>query len=167
MCVLVGLSVGLVCVHARPLLVSPVHAAKLFSGYARMLDCQLPQVIQWHENPTVRLPGFKDDQYQNFVRYAKNFMVDKGKLYRCDIKSEYKLVIYPEKRMYIMKAVHDQLGHRGIYAMKTLIKERFWWPEMERDISWFVSTCEICQQRQKTVIKAPPTVDEPPGSVCS
>ncbi len=119
------------------------------SGYARMLDRQLLQVIQWHENPTAWLPGFKDDQYQNFIRYAKNFMVDKGKLYHRDIESEYKLVIYPEKRMYIMKAAHDQLGHRGIYAMKMLIKERFWWPEMERDISWFVSTCEICQQRQK------------------
>ncbi len=30
-CVLVGLSVGLVCVHARPLLVSLVHAVKLFT----------------------------------------------------------------------------------------------------------------------------------------
>ncbi len=49
-------------------------------------------------------------------------MVNKGKLYCHDIKSEYKLVIYPEKRMYIMKAVHDQLGHRGIYTMKMLIK---------------------------------------------
>ncbi len=35
MCVLVGLSVGLVCVHARPLLVSPVHAAKLFSAMSK------------------------------------------------------------------------------------------------------------------------------------
>ncbi len=31
-CVLVGLSVGLVCVHARLLFVSPVHAAKLFNA---------------------------------------------------------------------------------------------------------------------------------------
>ncbi len=94
----------------------------------------------------------------------KNFIVDKGKLYCRDIESEYKLVIYPEKRMYIMKAVHDQLGHRGIYVMKMWIKKRFWWPEMERDISWFVSTCEICQQCQKTVIKAPPT--DLPGIAC-
>ncbi len=33
------------------------------SGYTRMLDHQLPQVIQWHKNPTTQLPGFKDDQY--------------------------------------------------------------------------------------------------------
>ncbi len=36
MCVLVGLSVGLVCVHARPLLVSPVHAAKLFNVIGKL-----------------------------------------------------------------------------------------------------------------------------------
>ncbi len=61
----------------------------------------------------------------------KNFIVDKGKLYQCDIESEYKLVIYPKKRMYIMKATHDQLGHQRMYATKMLIKEMFWWPEMK------------------------------------
>ncbi len=48
--------------------------------------------------------------------------------------------------MYIMKTVHDQLGHHGMYATKMLIKERFWWPEMERDIAWYISTCYICQE---------------------
>ncbi len=33
-CVLVGLSVGLVCVYTRLLLVSPVHTTKLFNGIA-------------------------------------------------------------------------------------------------------------------------------------
>ncbi|SJL12108.1 uncharacterized protein ARMOST_15529 [Armillaria ostoyae] len=106
------------------------------SGYAKMLDSELTKVVQWHANPTERLDGFTDNQYKNFICYAKNFIVDKGKLYRRDMESEYKLVIYPERRMYIMKAAHDQLGHRGMYATKMLIKERFWWPEMERDIAW-------------------------------
>ncbi len=89
--------------------------------------------------------------------------VDKGKLYWRDMESEYKLVIYLERRMYIMKMAHDQLGHRGMYATKMLIKERFWWPEMERDIAWYVGTCHICQEHQKTVIKALPTVSFTPS----
>ncbi|SJL13049.1 uncharacterized protein ARMOST_16486 [Armillaria ostoyae] len=133
------------------------------SGYAKMLDSELPKVVQWHANPTERLDGFTDNQYKNFICYAKNFIVNKGKLYRRDMESEYKLVIYPERRMYIMKAAHDQLGHRGMYATKMLIKERFWWPEMERDIVWYVSTCHICQECQKTVIKVPPTVSFTPS----
>ncbi len=36
-CVLVGLSVGLVCVHARPHLVSPVHTMKLFNMFLATL----------------------------------------------------------------------------------------------------------------------------------
>ncbi len=95
------------------------------SGYTKMLDRQLTKVIQWHVNPTERLEGFTDNQYRNFIRYAKNFMVDKGKLYRQNMESEYKLVIYPKRCMYIMKTAHDQLGHRSMYAMKVLIKERF------------------------------------------
>ncbi|SJL18320.1 uncharacterized protein ARMOST_21906 [Armillaria ostoyae] len=133
------------------------------SGYAKMLDSELTKVVQWHANPMERLDGFTDNQYKNFIRYVKNFIVDKGKLYQRDMESEYKLVIYPEHRMYIMKAAHDQLGHRGMYATKILIKERFWWPEMERDIVWYVSTCHICQECQKTVIKVPPMVSFTPS----
>ncbi len=133
------------------------------SEYAKMLDRQLAKVIQWHANPTKCLDGFTDNQYRNFICYVKNFVVDKGKLYRQDMESEYKLVIYPECRMYIMKTAHDQLGHHGMYATKMLIKERFWWPEIERDIAWYVGTCHICQEHQKTVIKALPTVSFTPS----
>jgi hypothetical protein len=65
--------------------------------------------------------------------------------------------------MYLMKASHDSLGHRGFYATKTLIGERFWWPEMERDISWYCKTCDICQKRQKLLVKIPPIVTHTPS----
>ncbi len=51
------------------------------SGYAKMLDSELAKVIQWHANPTEHLDGFTNNQYRNFICYAKNFVVDKGKLY--------------------------------------------------------------------------------------
>ena len=60
--------------------------------------------------------------------------------------------------MYLMKASHDNLGHWGFYATRTLVGERFWWPEMEQDISWYVKTCDLCQKRQKLLVKVPPVV---------
>ncbi len=49
-----------VCYNAGPLLPDTAEYSKVTSydeecrsEYARMLDCQLPQVIQSHENPTV------------------------------------------------------------------------------------------------------------------
>ncbi len=48
-----------VCYNAGPLLPDMAEYSEVASydeerrsGYARMLDHQLPQVIQWHENPT-------------------------------------------------------------------------------------------------------------------
>ena len=37
----------------------------------------------------------------------------------------------------MMRAVHDNLGHRGFYATKSLIAKRFWWPEMKHNVSWY------------------------------
>ena len=60
--------------------------------------------------------------------------------------------------MYMMKAAHDNLGHRGFYVTKTMVAECFWWPEVERDVSWYCKTCHICQTRQKLLVKIPPVV---------
>jgi transposase InsO family protein len=65
--------------------------------------------------------------------------------------------------MYMMKASHDHLGHRGTFATKELIGRCFWWPEFERDVNWYVKTCHQCQVRQKTLLKNPPTVTHTPG----
>ena len=69
----------------------------------------------------------------------------------------HKLVVHLQHRMYILAALHDSLGHQGLFAMKALIEQRFWWPEFERDIDWFVKTCHICQKRQKLMIRIPLT----------
>ena len=64
------------------------------------------------------------------------FMSKDSKLYRRGLQSAHKLIVEDKSQgMYLMKASHNNLGHRGFYATKTLIAERFWWPDMERDIS--------------------------------
>ena len=60
--------------------------------------------------------------------------------------------------MYMMKAAHDNLGHRGFYATKTMVAERFWWPELERDVSWYCKTCHICQTRQRLLVTHTPSI---------
>ena len=98
------------------------------------------------------------------MRAASHFFVTKeGRLYRKGIDGAHKLVVDKSQRMYLMKASHDSLGHRGFFATKTLVGERFWWPEMERDISWYCKTCDICQKRQKLLDKIPPVVTHTPS----
>ena len=130
----------------------------------KLQDDRLPLVKDWLTNPLVRNPSLDDRAFRNLLRTAAHFFISRdGRLYKRGLDSAHKLVVEKSQRMYLMKASHDSLGHRGFYATKTLIAERFWWPEMERDISWYVKTCDICQKRQKLLVKIPPIVTHTPS----
>jgi hypothetical protein len=55
----------------------------------------------------------------------------------------------------MLEAAHDSLGHQGTYAAKELLLQRFWWPELERNVHWYVKTCHMCQKRQKKLVQIP------------
>ena len=127
-------------------------------------DEYLPLVRTWLKNPNIRPEGFTDKQYLSFTRFAKGFFVDKeDRLYRRSIDSRHKLVVDKSHRMYMMRAAHDSLGHRGAYATRNMLGERFWWPDIERDVTWYVKTCHRCQERSKRIIEIPPTVTHTPS----
>jgi hypothetical protein len=134
------------------------------SKTAKLQDERLPFIKEWLTNPLVRNPVLDEREFRKLVRAATHFFVtDEGRLYKRGVASAHKLVVDRSHRVYLMKASHDSLGHRGFYATKTLVAERFWWPEMERDISWYCKTCDICQKRQKLLVKIPPIVTHTPS----
>ena len=119
----------------------------------------------WLTNPFVRDPSLDDREYRNLVRAATHFFMSKDrKLYRRGVDGAHKLVVEDKsQRMYLINTTHDNLGHREFYATKTLIAERFWWPEMERDISWYCRSCDLCQRRQMLLVKIPPVARHTPS----
>ena len=127
-------------------------------------DDRLLLVKQWLKKPFVQPAEIDDREYKKLVRTSQRFFLDeKERLYRRDTEGAHKLVVEKDRRMYMMKAAHDNLGHRGFYATKSLISERFWWPEMERDVAWYCKTCHVCQERQKLLVKIPPVVTHTPS----
>ena len=62
-----------------------------------------------------------------------------------------------------MKQAHNDLEHKGMFTVKARLSERFWWPDMEEDIKWFVRTCHECQTRLVKKIVIPPLVPTPAG----
>ena len=112
------------------------------------------------------IPAYCDTsrKVKNFKRWAAHFFVDEdGRLYRRGENSQHRLVVDKVNRMYMMKAAHDSLGHRGIYSTKNLLATRFWWPELERDVVWYVNSCRPCQERQKALVKIPPVITHTPS----
>ena len=141
-----------------------VYPEELRTKTAILQDDRLPLIKEWLANPFVKNPVLDVKAYRKLVRTATHFfLTEEGRLYRRGVDSAHKLVIERNQRIYLMKASHDSLGHRGFYATKALISERFWWPEMERDIIWYCKTCDICQKRQKLMVKIPPVVTHTPS----
>jgi Integrase zinc binding domain/RNase H-like domain found in reverse transcriptase len=112
-------------------------------------DNRLLAVRLWLD--TLRRPPDLDDvQYTRFLRYCAEFFVASNKLWRKNAQGHHKLVLFPELRLSTLRSAHDDLGHKGFYATRALLAERFWWPQLSRDVIWFVRTCHLCQVRQNT-----------------
>ena len=130
----------------------------------KLQDERLPLIEKWLQKPFTKPAGLDEHEYRKLVRAATHFFMGKnGRLYRRSVDSAHKLVVKKERRMYLLKASHDSLGHRGFYVTRALVAERFWWPEMEKDISWYCKTCHVCQERQKLLVRIPPIVTHTPS----
>ena len=51
---------------------------------------------------------------------------------------------FPGNRKQILEACHDEIGHLGVERTKALIKDRFYWPGMDEDITEYIKTCPQC-----------------------
>ena len=63
-------------------------------------------------------------------------------------------------RRRVVADLHN-LAHPGVKASTSLVKERFFWPNMARDVHRFVSTCVPCQ-KSKVVRHTRPAVQQIP-----
>jgi len=135
------------------------------SAQAQKLDAWIPNVIAWLRNPETPLDLIDIKDHDGFERFAAKFMMSTdGRLFRReDGQGHHQLYIEPDRRMAILRGAHDANGHRGAYATRVFASKRFWWPELTSDTEWYVKTCLICQQRQKLLVKIPPTVTETPS----
>ena len=98
----------------------------------------------------------------------KGMVLDKGFLYLLSEEGE-KLLAVPKKwRSRILSLAHDipMSGHLAQDKMRSRIKCRFWWPDMDKDIEEYCQTCPECQKTQikpkpGTPLMPMPLIDQP------
>ena len=130
------------------------------SETAKATDLKLEKVLHWLET-LERPPSLTDTEFKSFMRYCVEFFVLDGRLWRKDSKGRHKAVVSQERRLFLLSAAHDDVGHRGFYATNALLIERYWWPAMAQDIAWFILTCHLCQIRKTQQVSIPPVVASP------
>src|ERR1700742_3986038 len=75
-----------------------------------------------------------DGELRAFMKYVTNFFIQADKLWRRDKHGKHKIVIQPARRYRLLEQAHDGVGHHGIYATRTHLSERFWWPHLTDDV---------------------------------
>lgn len=53
----------------------------------------------------------------------------------------------------ILKSVHEQFGHGGIYKAHRYLERYFFWKHMRRDVKTFIRNCDTCQRTKHLNIK--------------
>ncbi len=101
---------------------------------------------------------------REFTTLQRNFdqlWFKQGVLYRItneDEEIKNQLILPSAYRNRAMQGVHDDIGHPGRDRTLSLLRERFYWPGMVRDIESWVKGCDRCIRRKSTTNTRVPLV---------
>lgn len=118
-------------------------------------------IIEEFLRTPIRPNDMDNQQLRRLVKKASEFFILDNKLWKRDPNGRHKLIIPYNKRLGLIRDVHDELGHKGIFSVRTRLLDRFWWPLLDQDVRWYIKTCHECQVRLLTKIHIPPTVPTP------
>ena len=130
---------------------------------AKIQDELMPHIEHLLKDRNYRPKDYSEKEIKRLLRLVKRFLLYEEKLYRRGYEGQHRLYVQKMQRTYMMTSAHDNNGHRGFFATKSLLTQRFWWPEMEKDINQFVKTCHPCQERRLNLIKSPPVKTHTPS----
>ncbi|KAE9389056.1 hypothetical protein BT96DRAFT_1003596 [Gymnopus androsaceus JB14] len=106
------------------------------------LDQLIPWIKDWHNASQSEKLSIKDEMtekdFVKFMRKMENFFLnDEGQLYhrRREFQDQPQLVVDREDRMGMLYQAHDCLGHKGVFATQGILEKRFWWPDINKDIT--------------------------------
>lgn len=59
-------------------------------------------------------------------------------------------LVLPEKyKTTVLRQLHDDMGHQGLERTMSLLRDRFFWPHMQREVEIYMSRCSTCLKQKK------------------
>ncbi len=102
-----------------------------------------------------------NEDWDQLLRKTKRFFLLGTRLWRRNPTSRDQLFIPPSGRLSIIHTIHNNLGHKGFYSTRCTLTDHFWWPTINQDVKWYISTCHQCQLWQTTKVSIAPSIPAP------
>ena len=84
------------------------------------------------------------------VLYRKTFLDNSA-----ERKPRLQLIMPGHMTKRVLNGCHNQVGHQGIVRTLSLLRERFYWPGMHKEVTLYVNKCQSCLKRKATPDVAP------------
>jgi hypothetical protein len=97
-----------------------------------------------------RPPDCSAKDWANIKHKSAMFFMSEGQLKRRNKPFPQVVVTNPDLQKSVLKALHEELGHRGMDETYRRTKLRFWWPNMKRSTKKWVQSCIPCQKRSSS-----------------
>lgn len=126
---------------------------------AQQEDSVISQVIKWkNENITLtnKVRQEMTGASKKLLYEWNKLHLEGGLLYRQT--GERKQLVLPNKyKRLVLEHLHDKMGHVGIERVLNLVRERFYWPYMKKEVEEYVSKrCPCIKQKKPSVhVRAP------------
>ena len=124
------------------------------------MDLELYEKLVTYLSTLVLPPNVSPDDRTSFLRISSQYIVIGSLLYRKNRRHPNKLlrVVTVSDVELVMRAFHSDplAGHFGAKRTFQKIAERYFWPDMQKQVYDFVKTCDTCRRRGP-----PPTRPEP------
>ncbi|KIO02719.1 hypothetical protein M404DRAFT_147444 [Pisolithus tinctorius Marx 270] len=136
---------------------TPDDPAIPWSTKARACEAKI-EMIRPFLTTCERPPDLTDVQCSSFFNSASRFFLLDGNLWHREPHGQHQLVVNESKWYRLIKEAHDNLGHKGVFMVRSRLLLCFWWPLLVEDVKWYVRTCHECQICQTQKLHIPPTV---------
>jgi hypothetical protein len=94
-----------------------------------------------------------NQEFQKIKRRSQNYFIEEDQLKKRRAPFSQVVISVTEEQHRIMKALHEDLGHRGMTETYKRIKLRYWWEGMKKIVKKWVQSCEGCQKRSRILQK--------------
>ena len=125
----------------------------------KLLKADMPPIsVLQHQDESLTeiMKGVEDknEKYRDFVMY-NNTLYHIATPVKHDSETRLQLVIPVKLRENTLTELHDNFGHMGIDKTHYLLRSRYYWPGMYKDVAEHLDICDSCKVRKIKEQRAP------------